>query len=201
MTLEVSLLDLRKAVTSNNVKGFLDKLEREEKFFFRVYALPWREFKIRAVGKRLIKVEEGKLRRLEYSLMKLYVLKGSITFKDFAIMVGDYKAAVGYLLNLADEGIISFNDRDTILYLYMAHAPLSQKRYERNVARILDKKFTLNEELIARLSYDDLPCVYDAELRGVLCRYLTSNTRREQAKAQVRAFNDALSELSEEKTK
>ncbi len=162
-------------------------------FTVRVYSLPRPKLKIRTAKKKLIEVDEGKLARLEYALFRVLAeakAKGSKpTFKEFAELVGDYKAAAAYLATLWRMGLIVFEDQEKALKIYEAAVSLSQKGYERRIAKALDARFDLNTESLSKLAYDDILCVYkDGEY---MCKYIVANCERDQAKAQVRAVVDA----------
>jgi hypothetical protein len=86
-------------------------------------------------------------------------------------------------------GLVNFEDRDKALKIYEAAVSLSQKGYERRIAKALDARFELNTEDVAKLPHDDIVCVYkDGEY---MCKYIVANCARSQAKAQVRAVIDA----------
>jgi hypothetical protein len=182
-----SLEEARKAIESGT-------------FTVRVYSLPRPKLKIRA-SKRLIEVDEGKMARLEYALFKVTAEAkangGKPTFKEFAETVGDYKAAAAYLATLWRMGLVSIDDQEKALKIYEAAVSLSQKGYERRIAKALDATFDLNVDAIAKLTYDDILCVYKDD--EYMCKYIVSNCARSQAKAQVRAVIDAALKRKESK--
>ncbi len=156
----------------------------------RVHALPRTELRIRA-RKRIIRLDEGKLARLEKALFRKLIdgRGGAIAFKDYADLVGDYKAAAAYLAFLWRSGLVSFEDAEAGLNLYIAANALSQKTYEHKIAKVLDKRFKVDLARIREAPSDDIVCVQ----RGgrVLCRYVVANLPRSQAKAEVRAAIEA----------
>ena len=176
-------------------EGGLDEAKKNIEsgtFVIRVYSLPRPRLKIRA-SKKLIEVDDGKMARLEYALIKVLMEAKSRgekpTFKEFAETVGDYKAAAAYIATLWRMGLVNFEDHDKALKIYEAAVSLSQKGYERRIAKALDARFELNTEDVAKLPHDDIVCVYkDGEY---MCKYIVANCARSQAKAQVRAVIDA----------
>jgi hypothetical protein len=174
-----SLEEARKAIESGT-------------FIVRVYSLPRPKLKIRA-SKRLIEIDEGKMARLEYALVRVTAEAkangGKPTFKTFAEVVGDYKAAAAYLATLWRMGLISFNDQEKALKIYEAAVSLSQKGYERRIAKALDATFDINLDAATKLAHDDIVCVY--KNGEYMCKYIVSNCARSQAKAQVKAVIDA----------
>jgi len=165
-----------------------------ERFYIRVYALPRPRLRIRSPKKRIIDVDEGKLARLEYALIRSMLeaaSKGSKpSFKDFAELAGDYKAAAAYIAALWRAGLIEFDDDSKAAEIYAAAVSLSQKSYERKIARALDSTFTIKTDKLAELPADQLLCI--RREGKIYCRYIVSNTARSQAKAQVRALSDTL---------
>ncbi|ABM80698.1 hypothetical protein [Hyperthermus butylicus] len=162
-------------------------------FLVRVYALPRPRLKIRA-SKRLIEVDEGRMARLEYALFRAVseakAKNAKPTFKEYAELVGDYKAAAAYLATLWRMGYVVFDDNEKALKIYEAAVSLSQKGYERRIAKALDATFDLNLEVLQKLPHDDILCVYrEGEY---MCRYIVANCERSQAKAQVRALMDTV---------
>jgi hypothetical protein len=190
----VSVLELLTALREGRVDELKSRLSSSDYVYFRAYALPRPHIRVRAASKRLVELDSGKMARLEYSLFyaSLEAAKqgGNPTFKRIAELVGDYKAAAGYIALMWRLGLVTLPDREKAITLYMAYNSLSQKGYERRIARVLDLPVLLNVEALAKLEHDDLLCVY---LDGRLgCKYIVSKTTRDQAKAQLRAFNDAL---------
>ncbi len=190
----VSVLDLLDAFRGNRVGELRSSLESSDYVYFRAYALPRPRVRIKAASKRIVEVNDGKMARLEYSLLYAALEAARKTanpvFGRIAELAGDYKAAAGYVALLWRMGVLEIPDREKALKLYMAYNSLSQKGYERRIARVLDMEVVLNTEAISKLPYDDLICVYRNGRLG--CKYIVSRTVRSQAKAQLRAFNDAL---------
>ncbi len=184
MAEQVAVLDVAEAVAggADAAKAAFEKGAVR----VRVYALPRAQLRIRA-KKRILRLDEGKLARLEKALILAAVKgKGGATFKEFADLVGDYKAAAAYLTFLWRSSLIGFEEPETGLNLYIASNALSQKTYEHRIARVLDKRFRLNVEKLRSLPSDEIVCVQRDGL--VACRYIVANTSRSQAKAQVRAL-------------
>ena len=151
----------------------------------RVYALPVTRLAIRA-KKRIIRLDEGKLGRLVYSLVIASAKGGgSFAFKDYGDLVGDYKAAAAYLAFLWRSGLVEFEDPQVGVNLYIAANSLSQKTYEHRIARVLGARAKLNVEKLRQLPSDEILCVQRNGL--VLCRYIVANAPRPIAKAQARA--------------
>ncbi len=187
MAEQVAVLDVAEAVTGgvDAAKAAFEKGAVR----VRVYALPRTQLRIRA-KKRILRLDEGKLARLEKALIFATVKgKGSASFKEFADLVGDYKAAAAYLTFLWRSNLIGFEEPETGLNLYIASNTLSQKTYEHRIARVLDKRFRLNVEKLRSLPSDEIVCVQRDGL--VACRYIVANAARSQAKAQVRALIEA----------
>ncbi|HIQ23429.1 MAG TPA: hypothetical protein EYH50_00040 [Pyrodictium delaneyi] len=164
------------------------------RFHVKVYALPRPRLRIRSPKKKIIDVDEGRIARLEYALIRSLLAAKSRnskpTFKEFAELAGDYKAAAAYIAALWRSGLVEFDDSTKAVDIYSAAMSLSQKGYERRIARALDATFTLKAEKLAELPADQLLCV-QKEGR-IYCRYTVTNTARSQAKAQVKAFNDTI---------
>lgn len=174
-------------IVNGNVSQARDVLEKGQALI-RVYALPRSRLSIRA-KKKIIRLDEGKLARLEYALVyvasKAASEKRKPTFKEYAELVGDYKAAAAYLAFLWRNGLVAFSNDSTALNILAAANSLSQKTYEHKIAKSLTAEFSINAEKLKNLPGDDIVCV---QSQGkVLCRYVTSNASRLQAKAQVRA--------------
>jgi len=153
----------------------------------RLHALPRSELRIRA-RKRIIRLDEGKLARLERALVSAALEKkgGRILFKEYANKVGDYKAAAAYLAYLWRTGLLGFDDETAALNLFVAANALSQKTYEHRIARVLEAGFTLNLERLAEQPADTILC---AQADGrVACRYIVANLPRSQAKALARGI-------------
>ena len=87
-------------------------------------------------------------------------------------------------------GYIVFDDNEKALKIYEAAVSLSQKGYERRIAKALDATFDLNLEALQKLPHDDILCVYKEG--EYMCRYIVANCERSQAKAQVRALIDTV---------
>lgn len=165
------------------------------RFQLKVYALPRPRIRIRTPSKKILEIDEGKLARLEYALFRSVLAAKSRgtkpSFREFADLVGDYKASAAYLAALWHSGLLEFEDPPKAVEIYIAASSLSQKGYERRIARALDAKFTLKVEELAKLPSDQIECI---ERDGrIYCRYILTNTARSQAKAQVRALSDVLS--------
>ena len=197
MVIEISPLSMLKAAEGGKLKDLKTEVEKADYIVFKVYALPRPRLKIRSAKKKLVEVDEGKIARLEYSLFYTVInaaLQGrKPTFKEFADLVGDWKAAAGYLSVLWRLGLVAFDDREKVLKMYTAFFSLSQKGYERRIAKSLDSTFTLNVEAIEKLPSDKLTCVFKNNKLG--CRYIVSETERSQAKAEVKAVSDILASL------
>ena len=197
MVVEISPLSVLKVAEEGKLKDLKAEVEKADYIVFRVYALPRPRLKIRSARKKLVEVDEGKIARLEYSLFYTAInaaLQGrKPTFKEFADMVGDWKAAAGYLSVLWRLGLVLFDDREKALKMYTAFFSLSQKGYERRIAKSLDLAFTLNVEAIEKLPSDKLTCVFKNNKLG--CRYIVSEAERNQAKAEVKAVSDILASL------
>jgi hypothetical protein len=188
MAEQAPVLDVAEAIT----KGVEEARSVFEKgrVVVRVHALPRAELRIRA-RKRIIRLNEGKIARLEKELLRTALeAKGAgIVFEDFARRVGDYKAAAAYLSFLWRNGFIVFEDKDAALNLFIAANALSQKTYEHKIAKALKASFRLDTERLAQQPFDDILCV---QSNGrVLCRYIVANLPRSQAKAEVRALVEA----------
>ncbi|RUM47619.1 MAG: hypothetical protein DSY37_01960 [Hyperthermus sp.] len=156
-----------------------------------VYALPRASLRIRA-RRRIIELSEGSLSRLEYAAILVHGRARSSgrspSFKEFAEVAGDYKAAAVYMAFLWRSGLISFEDDKKALDLYIAANSLSQKTYEHRLARVLDSVFNINMQAFRSLNSTSVAC---AQRNGlVLCRYAVARPLRSQAKAQVRALLD-----------
>lgn len=156
-----------------------------------VYAMPRTNLSVRA-KKRIIRLDEGKIARLEYALV--YVVSKALSenkrpiFKEYAELVGDYKAAAAYLAFLWRNGLVRFTDSNHALNIFIAANSLSQKTYEHKIVKSLNAEFTVDIDKLKSLPGDDIVCVQrDGR---VLCRYVVSTTPRAQAKAQVRAIID-----------
>ena len=190
----VSVLDLLEALRQDRLGELKSRLESADYVYFRAYALPGPRIRVRAASKRIVDVDEGKMARLEYSLLYATLeaaRRGAApTFRRIAELAGDYKAAAGYVAALWRLGLVTLPDHSKALDLYMAYHSPSQKGYERRIARALDLPVQLNVDAVAKLEHDDLLCVYLGDRIG--CKYIVSRTTRDQAKAQIRAFNDAL---------
>ncbi len=191
---EVSVVNLLDVLKQGKLDDLLGGLEKLDHVYFKVYRLPRPVVRIRAASKRIVVVDEGKLARLEYSflLSLLEAAKKGVNpvFRDFAVLVGDYKAAAGYLVEMWREGLVVPGDRSKMLDLLMAYNSLSQRGYERRIARALDMEFRLATEAIEKLGSERIICVYRDGKLG--CKYTVSKALRSQAKAQVKAFNDAI---------
>ncbi len=196
MPVEASVLTVLDAASQGKLGEVKKSFSESDGIVFTVYALPVPRLKIRTASKRLVELDEGKLQRLEYSLFRSLITAaakgGKPRFQDFAVLVGDYKAAAAYISYMWRLGLVLFEDHDKALQLYMAANSLSQKRYERSVARALDAVFTINREALEKLEKDKIACIYQEE--SIYCRYIVSHAERFQAKAQVRAVADSLAE-------
>lgn len=157
---------------------------------FRVYPLPRAQLRIRA-KKRIIRLDEGKLAKLEKELIKALIEArgGAVRFEEYAKRVGDFKAAAAYLSILWRNGIIQFEDQETALNVFIAANAFSQKTYEHKIAKVIGKTFQVDLEKIRSSTADEITCV-QADGR-VLCRYIATNLPRSQAKAEVRALIEA----------
>ena len=183
MAQEVAFVDVAD-VASGNVDAAKAALEKGAARV-RVYAVPAAELRIRA-KKRLIRLDEGKLARLIYSLIVASAKgNGSFAFRDYGQLVGDFKAAAAFLAFLWRNGLVSFEDEATALNVYIAANSISQKTYEHKIAKVLDKRVTLNIDALRRLPSDEILCVQRDGY--VLCRYVVANAPRHIAKAQTRA--------------
>jgi len=188
MAEQVSLLDMIDAV-----RGGVDAVRQafeQGQVRLRLYALPRSGLRIRA-RKRIIRLDEGKLARLEYALISLAVAKKNegLVFKEFAEKVGDYKAAAAYLSFLWRSGFLGFEDDSKALNLFIAANALSQKTYEHKMAKVVDATFRLNLEKLGRQPSDTVLCVQEGG--RVACRYIVANMPRTQAKAFTRALFEA----------
>ncbi len=190
----MSILELLEAMRAGKVSELKDALSKSDYVYFIAYAFPRPRVRIRAASKKIVDIDDGKLARLEYSLLYATLEAaskgGNPVFRRVAELAGDYKAAAGYIALLWRTGIVSIPDHEKAIKLYMAYNSLSQKGYERRIARVLDMELQLNVEEVKKLDHDRLTCVYLGDRIG--CKYTVSKTARSQAKAQVRAFNDAL---------
>lgn len=189
-TIEV---DIAKLVSGQGLEDARKIIESGEARF-RVYALPRTSLRIRTARKRLVRLDEGKVARLEYSLTRSVIeakARGNKpVFEDFARLVGDYKAAAAYLAFLWMNGIVVFDDASIGSNLYVASNALSQKTYEHRIAKVLRASFDINAEKVASLPSDVIECVYrDGALA---CKYIVSNCAKSQAKAEIRGVVDAL---------
>ncbi len=183
MAQEIARVDVADVI-AGQVSQAKEALEKGEALL-RVYAVPAPELRIRA-KRRIIKLDEGKLARLVYSLVVAAARgSGSFKFKEFGGLVGDYKAAAAFLASLWRRGLVGFEDEDTALNIYIAANSLSQKTYEHKIAKVLEKTVSINLEALRKLPSDEVLCVQRNGL--VLCRYVVSNTPRSIAKAQARA--------------
>lgn len=186
-------VDIAKLISGQELESARKAIESGE-IKFRVYALPRTNLKIRTPRKKLVELDEGKIARLEYSLIRTVVeakLRGKKPiFEEFAQLVGDYKAAAAYLAFLWMNNIIVFDDPSTGNYLYIASNALSQKTYEHKIAKVLKASFDVNSEKVTSLPSDVIDCVYREDT--LACRYIVSNCARSQAKAEIRGVVDAL---------
>ncbi len=185
MAEQAALLDMVEALRGGveAVKQAFDKGQVR----LKLYALPRAELRIRA-RKRIIRLDEGKLARLEKALIASALAKKGtgIVFKEYADMVGDYKAAAAYLAFLWRNGFVKFDKPDDALNLFIASNALSQKTYEHRIAKSLNAVFSLDLERLGGQPSDTILCV---QVGGrVLCRYIVANLPRSQAKAFARAL-------------
>ncbi|NOZ88355.1 MAG: hypothetical protein GXO15_00330 [Crenarchaeota archaeon] len=183
MAQEIARVDVADVI-AGQVSQAKEALEKGEALL-RVYAIPAPELRIRA-KKRIIRLDEGKLARLVYSLVTAAAKgSGSFKFKEFGSLVGDYKAAAAFLASLWRRGLVGFEDEETALNIYIAANSLSQKTYEHRIAKVLEKTVQVNLDALRKLPSDEILCVQRGGL--VLCRYAVSNAPRIIAKAQARA--------------
>jgi len=186
-------IDVAKLLSGQGIEDARKAIESGEASF-KVYAFPRPRLRIRSSKRRIIRLDEGKIARLEYSLVRTGIdaaSKGArIVFEDFAKLVGDYKAAAAYLAFLSRSGFVAFtNERDAQM-IYIAATALSQKTYERAVARVLRAEFVIDTERVLSLPSDTVFCAYRDGVLG--CKYLVTNCSRSQARAQIRGAFDAL---------
>ena len=183
-----AVLDIVDAVKAGpeQVKAALE----QGKVVFRVHSLPRAQLRIRA-RKRIIRLDEGKLAKLEKELVKALVEArgGPIRFEEYAKRVGDFKAAAAYLSFLWRNGIVRFEDQEATLNVFMAANAFSQKTYEHKIAKVVGKTFQVDLEKIKSGAADEITCVQAGG--RVLCRYVAANLPRSQAKAEVRALIEA----------
>ena len=187
------IVDLARLLSGQDLEEARRTIESGEAEF-KVYALPRPRLKIRTPKKRLVELEEGKIARLEYSLVRASIsaaLEGrKPLFKDVATLAGDYKAAAAYLAFLWRTGLVVFDNQEATANLYIASNALSQKTYEHKISKILDATFGVNAEKAAALPSDIVYCVYREGALG--CKYIVANCARSQAKAEIRGVIDAL---------
>jgi len=191
---EVSPLSLLEALSSGRGEEVAKSIRESDYVVFRAYMLPRPVLKVRTWARRLLRLGEGELARLEYALFySLYkaAREGrSPVFKEYADLVGNWRAAAGYLVELWRSGLVTFSDESRILDLYTAYTTIRRKGYARRIARCLDLGFNIDREALGKQPYDDITCIYyDGKL---LCKYIVANLPRSQAKAEVRAAADAL---------
>ncbi len=189
----VGTVDLARLLHGQDLEEARKTIESGEAEF-KVYAFPRPRLKIRTPKKRLVELEEGKIARLEYSLVRASITatlsKRKPSFRDVATLAGDYKAAAAYLAFLWRVGLVMFDDQEAATSLYMASSALSQKTYEHKISKILDATFSINAERLATLPSDTVYCVYREGALG--CKYIVANCARSQAKAEIRGIIDAL---------
>ncbi len=187
------IVDLARLLSGQDLEEARKTIESGEAEF-KVYALPRPRLKIRTPKKKLVELEEGKIARLEYSLVRASIsaaLEGrKPSFKDVATLAGDYKAAAAYLAFLWRTGLVVFDNQEAATNLYIASSALSQKTYEHRISKILDATFSINVEKVATLPSDTVFCVYREGALG--CKYIVANCARSQAKAEIRGVIDAL---------
>jgi len=189
----VGTIDLAKLLSGQDLEETRKTIESGEAKF-KVYALPRPRLKIRTPKKRLVELEEGKIARLEYSLVRASISAAlddrKPSFRDVATLAGDYKAAAAYLAFLWRAGLVVFDSQEAATSLYIASSALSQKTYEHKISKILNAAFSINAEKVAALPSDTIYCVYREEALG--CKYIVANCARSQAKAEIRGIIDAL---------
>jgi len=191
---EVSPLSLLDALSSGRGEELAKSIRESDYVVFRAYMLPRPQLKVRTWARRLVRLGEGELARLEYSLF--YALYRAAkegrrpTFREYADLAGNWRAAAGYLVELWRSGLVSFSDESRILDLYTAYATIRRKGYARRISRCLNLEYTVDKGSLEKQPYDDIKCIYyDGKL---LCKYIVSSLPRSQAKAEVRAAADAL---------
>ncbi len=187
------MIDLARLLSGQDLEEARKTIEGGEAEF-KVYALPRPRLKIRTPKKRLMELEEGKIARLEYSLVRATIsaaLDGrKPSFKDVATLAGDYKAAAAYLAFLWRTGLVVFDSQEAAMNLYIASSALSQKTYEHRISKVLGATFSINTEKVARLPSDTIYCVYREGTLG--CKYIVASCARSQAKAEIRGITDTL---------
>ncbi len=195
VVLSFSYSDVRRNSLEGQLDAFKKTLDEAKKFILVLPALPRPVLKIRAPGKRLVKIDEGKIARLEYSTLLALLREKEPSIKTIAVTAGDYKATIGYLLFLYEQGLLAFSSSSTAYLAAQAHLSLSQKRYERIIRKIIDEKVLLNEDKFNALDKEEIPCIYyEGE---ILCRYLARKAPRSQLKAYVKAINSLLGSKKE----
>ncbi len=183
--------DIRSHSLNGQLNVFKEVVEKLEGFVIAVPVLPRRVLKIRSTRRRLLRLEEGKIARLEYAFIYSVLVSDKPVINNTAILAGDLKATIGYLAFLAENGIIAFQEPDTLSLLAQAHLSLSRKRYERIAQRVKNRSYTLVEEKISQLPEEKIPCIYYEN--QLLCRYYSTVAPRSQLKAYIKAINSLLS--------
>ncbi|MET1128022.1 MAG: hypothetical protein ABWW70_01740 [Thermoproteota archaeon] len=167
----------------------LKQLSRDV-FAVRVRLLPRPRIRIRA-KKRVIPVEDSKIARAEYALLRASMEEalgiGSSTFRRIATLLGDYKVAAAYIVALWQDGFVEL-DREASLLLYRASASMSQKTYEHSIAKAIDAHVKVSIESLEKSPAEEILCASKEDITA--CRYLLTRIPKDQAKAEVKALID-----------
>jgi len=165
-------------------------------FNIAIYGLPRSRLRIKTYSKRIEELSEGKISRLEYSIIYTYLdsLKEGKTprFREFADLAGDYKAASAYISFLVSSGYVSIEDK-YLKDLYSATYFLRRKTYEHAISRLLDMEFSIDVEKLGKSNREEIVCAKGDDT--IICKYAVRFIPKSQAKAITRATLDFLKSL------
>ncbi len=197
MSLEVSLARLISAIREGKVKSLIEELEKTDKLFFLSYRLPRVPIKVRNPRKELVELNPGIFNRLEYALLKATIeaaKNGRLpVFKDIAELASDYKATAKYLVILSENNFVMLPDPEKASKLIEATKMLSEIRYQRRIAKVLDLPVIVNFKLLEERAVK-LNCKFKEN--KIVCLYTSHDEEREQDKLQVKIFNEYISQYT-----
>ncbi len=194
MSEEAALIDLVKLLRGEFEEA--KKVFERETFRIAIYGLPRSRLRIRTYSRKIEELSEGKLSRLEYSI--IYTHLSSVRenraprLREFADLVGDYKAASAYIAFLVSLGLVTIEDK-YLKDLYSAAYFLRRKTYEHAISRVLEAEFSLDIGKLGENSREEIVCAKSTDT--VLCRYAVKYIPKSQAKAITKAVIDFLEEL------